>query len=103
MSDRLPGLDRLVDFLIGGGVVEIFRFLFNRKKNNAESDKVVSENWKDYALKLETRFEEVEKDYSDLRKKYFELELKYQILTLKISEETNHNNSRSPGAGNGGE
>ncbi|MPR37157.1 hypothetical protein [Salmonirosea aquatica] len=53
MPDKVTAFERLLDFAIGGGALEGIRYIFSKKKNDAETDNIVSDNWKKYAEHLE--------------------------------------------------
>lgn len=92
MADKSTTLERILDFAIGGGILETIRFIFGRKKDGAETDRIVSDNWRDYATKLEFRFNELENEYVELRRKYYDLEEKYYELRKEVNETTHNNN-----------
>jgi len=93
MPDRTTAIERIIDFMIGAGGLEIFRQLFFRKKTDAEIDKIVSDNWRDYATKLELRFKELEDEYKELRHKYYQLEDAYHELKKQVNDTANNNHS----------
>jgi len=93
MPDRTTAIERVIDFMIGGGVLEILRYVFGRKKTDAETDKIVSDNWRDYATKLEFRFDELEKKFQALNEKYYLLLEDHYKLKSKINGTTDNNHS----------
>jgi hypothetical protein len=93
MPDRTSALERIIDFMIGGGVLEVLRYVFGRKKTDAETDKIVSDNWRDYATKLEFKLDELEKKYEDLYRRYYSLYEDHHKLKWEVNGGTDNNNS----------
>ena len=93
MPDRTAAVERIIDFMIGGGVLEVLRFLFGKKKNDAETDKLVSDNWRDYATKLEFRFNELEAKFQSLSDKYYILLEEHYKLKREVNATSDHHNS----------
>jgi hypothetical protein len=86
---------QLVSFLLGGVVSKLIDFALGKKKNDAETDVIVSDNWQKYAEKIETQFEKLRVDYEALGTKYFALLTDYQEFKVGLIKKENLNNIKN--------
>jgi Skp family chaperone for outer membrane proteins len=83
---------QVVTFLMGGVIAKLLDSALGKKKSDAETDVIVSDNWKVYAEKMESQFEKVRQDYEALGAKYFSLLNEYQEFKMQILKNQSHNN-----------
>lgn len=80
---------QVVTFALGGVAGKLLDFTLGKRKNDAEIDVVVSDNWKKYAEKIEEQFTALGKEYDELREKYYALYREYQEFKIQtLSKQT---------------
>lgn len=62
--------------LSGTAVSEAVRYIFQRKKDNADTEITLSSGWRDYADELKERLEALEREYWPLKEENLKLRAK---------------------------
>tara|TARA_R110002124_G_scaffold271167_2_gene439964 strand:+ start:193 stop:477 length:285 start_codon:yes stop_codon:yes gene_type:complete len=84
-------LSDIFTFLAGGAGVKILDHFLNKKNIDAQSDALVSNNWREYAQNIELKFAELRNEHDELMKKYYSLYAEFQQFKISANEKINNN------------